>query len=116
MAAKNSTTTDDKTEDRQRQIAGEEWIRSRNPERYTIQVIALSREEKLQEFISRHAGWGPFAIYGQTRYEQPLWVLVQGDYPDVEAARQAVQQFPEDMQTRDKLWIRRFKMVQGLLE
>lgn len=95
---------------------GEDWIRQRNPENYTIQVVALSRPDKLEDYIQQHPDWAPFAIYGQTRYEQPLWVLVQGDYSDVGSARQAVRGFPQDMQAREKLWIRRFQMVQGLLE
>ncbi|GAG91650.1 unnamed protein product, partial [marine sediment metagenome] len=96
--------------------SGEDWIRLREPDHYTIQVIALSRPEKLHDYIGQHSEWSPFAIYRQGRYEQPLWVLVQGDYPDVSAARLALGNFPEDIQTRDKLWIRRFVMVQGLLE
>ena len=49
-------------------------------------------------------------------YKQPLWVLVQGDYPDLNSARHALQAFPEDLQKREKLWIRRFERVQKLLE
>jgi len=94
----------------------EDWIRERAPANYTIQVIALSQPEKLQAYIDQHPELSPFAIYAQTRYEQPLWVLVQGDYADVESARQAVREFPQDMQKRDKLWIRHFSMVQRLLE
>jgi hypothetical protein len=97
-------------------VSYEDWIRQRVPEHYTIQVIALSQPEKLHEYIRQHPQMAPFAIYTQTRYEQPLWVLVQGDYPDVESARRAVRSFPQDMQKRDKLWIRLFGMVQGLLE
>ena len=57
-----------------------------------------------------------FAIYRQTSYKKPLWVLVQGDYPDMNAARVALQAFPETIQLRKKLWIRRYGMVQRLLE
>ncbi|MFC1797337.1 SPOR domain-containing protein [Pseudomonadota bacterium] len=95
---------------------GENWIRQRKPENYTIQVVALSQPDKLEDYIQQHPDWAPFAIYGQTRYEQPLWVLVQGDYSDVGSARQAVHDFPQDMQQHEKLWIRRFQIVQGLLE
>jgi tetratricopeptide (TPR) repeat protein len=96
--------------------AGEDWIARQNPEHYTIQIIALSAPEKLHAFIAEHPDWSPFAIYRQFRYEQPLWVMVQGDYPDVEAARSARDAFPEGIQNRGKLWIRKFGMVQRLLE
>jgi len=45
-----------------------------------------------------------------------LWVLIQGDYPDLNAARLALQAFPGKLQEREKLWIRRFERVQSLLE
>ena len=96
--------------------AGERWIMQQDPERYTIQVIALSALDKLLAFIDNHPDWSPFAIYRQTRYDQPLWVMVQGDYPDVESAREAVQSFPAGFQDRDSLWIRKFGRVQRLLE
>jgi TPR repeat protein len=94
----------------------EDWLRQREPDRYTIQVIALSQPEKLQAYIGAHEELAPFAIYGQTRYQKPVYVLLQGDYPDVGSARQAARDFPEDLQQRDKLWVRRFEMVQRLLE
>jgi hypothetical protein len=96
--------------------ADKNWIAERVPQHYTIQVIALSQPEKLHQFIAEQPGLEPMAIYRQTRYEKPLWVLVQGDYPDVEAARLVLQTFPETLQLREKLWIRRFEMVQRLLE
>jgi len=98
------------------EVTNEDWIRQREPGHYTIQVIALSKPDKLQEYIQQHPDLAPFALYAQTRYKQPLWVMVQGDYPDVESARRAVRDFPQDMQKRDKLWIRLFSMVQSLLE
>jgi len=94
----------------------EDWLRQREPDRYTIQVIALSQPDRLQDYIAAHAALAPFAIYGQTRYQKPVYVMVQGDYPDLDSARQAVRSFPEDLQQRDKLWVRRFEMVQRLLE
>ena len=96
--------------------AGERWILARDPEHYTIQVIALSHQEKLHAFIAEHAGPEPFAIYRQTRYDRPLWVMVRGDYADVESAREAAGSFPAGIQKRENLWIRKFGMVQRLIE
>jgi septal ring-binding cell division protein DamX len=79
-------------------------------------VIALSAPEKLHTFIAENETWAPFAIYGQCRYEKPLWVMVQGDYADVESARAAARSFPPGIQQRDRLWIRKFGMVQRLIE
>ena len=96
--------------------SGENWILEQDPDKYTIQVVALRQPEQLHTFMDRYPQLAPFAIYRQLRYENPLWVLIQGDYADVDAARAAVTSFPRDLTKRDKLWIRRFQMVQGLIE
>ena len=94
----------------------EDWIRAQNPEHYTLQVIALRAPDKLTEFVARHPDWAPFAIYRPKGNERPLWVLVQGVYTDVEAARAAARVFPSGLQKRDQIWIRKFGMVQRMLE
>ncbi len=91
------------------------WILERDPQHYTIQVIALRNKAKLMDFTDDHPDWAPWAIYEQSLKGEPLWVLLQGDYTDVELARAAASKFPTDIQKRDQLWIRRFVMVQGLL-
>jgi len=94
----------------------EDWIRRRDPEHYTIQVIALLQPDKLYDFIRRHSDWSPLAIYHQQWQGKPLWVLVQGDYADVAQARKAVRKFPRGLQERENMWIRRFAMVQALIQ
>jgi len=92
------------------------WIARREPEHYTIQIIALRDQTALQSIIGSYPEWSPWAIYQQTLKGRPLWVLVQGDYADVTAARAAVQKMPARIQKRENMWIRRFAMVQGLLQ
>ena len=94
----------------------ETWIRSRDPAHYTIQVVAVRQPEKLSDFIDNEPDLEPMAIYRQSHHEEPLWVLLQGDYPDLHSARLAQQAFPDSLQPREKLWIRRFGIVQSLLE
>lgn len=97
------------------QTPDETWIRARNPNHYTIQVIALQQPDKLLSFIQRNQDWAPFAIYQQEFKGDPLWIMVQGDYPDLIKAREAVRKFPTDIQSRERLWVRRFVVVQGQL-
>ena len=63
-----------------------------------------------------HAELAPWAIYTVTGSRGTVHVLVQGDYADVESARAARDAFPRRVQKTDQLWIRRFAMVQALLE
>lgn len=97
-------------------LADESWILSRHPDRYTIQVIALSSEAKIEGLISGHPDLAPFAVYAVQSGSRPLYVLLQGDYAGVEEARRARDAFPRDIQKRDALWIRQFGKIQAQIE
>lgn len=94
----------------------EDWILSRDPEHYTIQVMALKNKENLLKLVEKHPDLQPMAVYRQGEAANPLYVLVQGDYSDVEGARAAAAVFPRTLSRPDKLWIRRFTMVQSLID
>ena len=97
-------------------LRGEDWIRDQDPERYTIQVMALNDRAVLEDILAGYEDLAPFAIYTVQKSTNPLHVLVQGSYPDVASARAVQNRFPRKIQRKDKLWIRRFEMVQKLLE
>ena len=92
------------------------WIASRDPDHFTIQVIAVRNTVKVEEFIARHPEWQPFALFPQGPPDRTLWVLVQGDYPDLEGALAARDRFPPEIQLRSDLLVRRFAAVQALLQ
>jgi septal ring-binding cell division protein DamX len=94
----------------------EAWIAAQDPERYTIQVMALKDRAFLEDIVTGYEDLAPFAIYTVQKSTNPLHVLVQGSYPDVESARAVQARFPRKIQRKDKLWIRRFERVQALLE
>ncbi len=97
-------------------VQGEEWILSRNPDHYTIQVIALKNRDNLIKLTDAHAQLQPMAVYRQGTEASPLYVLVQGDYADLEGARAAVSAFPRSLVQPRQLWIRRYAMVQSLID
>lgn len=97
-------------------LGDDSWILGREPDHYTIQVIALSAMEKIRKLISGHGDLKPFAVYTVQKDTRPLHVLVQGDYADVAAAREARDAFPDSIQKTDALWIRQFKKVQSQIE
>lgn len=96
--------------------AGEQWILRRNPDHYTIQVMALTALPTLTRLIQGHAPWQPMAVYRQANKGKTLYVLVQGDYPDVESARISNRDFPRSLQHPARTWIRQFGKVQALIE
>lgn|GEM_PF-5145070 len=98
------------------QARTESWIASRDPMHYTIQVIALKNLQNMTRLIDAHPEMRPFAVYQQGEPEAPLYVLVQGDYVSLDEARSAQNKFPRSLAKPRQLWIRRFEMVQGLIE
>ena len=97
------------------EILAIDWIMIQDPDRYTIQVIALSSYDKLMALIEGYEEHYPFATYTVERNEQSLFVLVQGNYANVDQARRARDYFPKNIQQTDKLWIRQFGMIQSQL-
>jgi len=98
------------------QALDENWILSRDPEHYTIQVIALKNLQSMINLVDDHPEMLPFAVYRQGSKEAPLHVLIQGDYVDIEAVRVVQQSFPASLAKPNQLWVRRFGMVQELIE
>lgn len=97
-------------------IEDEVWIMQQKPGYYTIQVMALSSLEKLLDVVSGYEqSLRPLAAYRLENDGQPLFVMVQGSYENVEAARQARDAFPSRVQRPSRVWVRRFEMVQKLI-
>ena len=88
------------------------WILEQDPEHYTIQVMALDSEDSVLVQIEGFEYLEPFAIFSVENGGNPLFVLVQGRYETVEEARAARDAFPRVVQRKDRVWIRRFAMVQ----
>ena len=96
-------------------IQNEAWILTQPPNHYTIQVIGLSSPEKLKALINDHNNLAPFAIYTVQRSSNPIHVLLQGNYPDVDAARRARDNFPPGINRPDEVWIRQYGKIQELI-
>jgi TPR repeat protein len=92
-----------------------DWILAQNPAHYTIQVIGLSSKAALEDLIEGHEYLAPFAYYVLQRRNRPLYLLLQGSYASVEAARRARDQFPPAIQKPKDVWIRQFDKVQALI-
>ena len=99
-------------ETRDSTILDESWILAQNPNHYTLQVIALSSREKVEDLVRGYDQLAPFAIYTALSNGRPLYILLQGNYAQLDAARSARDAFPPAIQKSDQLWIRQFGKVQ----
>ena len=93
-------------------ILDESWILAQNPNHYTLQVIALSSRERVEALVQGYDQLAPFAIYTALSKGRPLYILLQGKYAQLDAARSARDAFPPAIQKSDQLWIRKFGKVQ----
>lgn len=97
-------------------IADEKWIMAQNPDHFTIQAMALSSLDKLQDVVAGYEqSLVPLAIYRLENRGRPLFVLLQGAYENVEAARSARDEFPSRIQQPSRVWIRQFEKVHELI-
>jgi hypothetical protein len=106
----------DDTEPANSTILHESWILAQDPNHYTLQVIALSSRENVEALVQGYDQLTPFAIYTAPGDSRPLYILLQGNYAQLDDARIARDAFPRAIQKADQLWIRQFGKVQELLK
>lgn len=97
-------------------ILYESWILAQNPNHYTLQVIVLSSREKVEALVQGYDQLAPFAMYTPLGNSRPVYILLQGSYAQLDAARTARDTFPRAIQKADQLWIRQFGKVQELVK
>jgi len=91
------------------------WILEQNPDHYVIQVMGLGSKETLARLVRDYNDYRPFAVYTLYLTKEPLHVLVQRVYTDVETARMAKRNFPAAIQNPENVWIRKFGKIQELI-
>jgi len=99
------------------EIRREKWLLSRDGATYTVQVIGVSNEESMLDFIKRNKvlKQNKIAYYESTFKGKPWFQLLYGIYPDKQAARLAANKLPENIRQAGP-WIRRMAAVQKAIE
>ena len=90
--------------------AREPWVLARPPGHFTLQLLGVRSEASLRAYLARHRPPAPVA-YFRTAYKGGEWfVLVQGDYPSMAAARAAVATLPAAVRNAQP-WPRSFAAI-----
>ena len=88
-----------------------DWLKARNPRRYTIQLFSGKDLDKLKEVAAALASDQPQAYYTTGSRTSPWYSLVMGDYPDAATARTAAANLAASSAL--KPWVRRFDDIQS---
>jgi DamX protein len=96
-----------------REVHREKWLLSQDPAVYTVQIIGVSNEKSLLEFIKKHdlLKQSEMAYYKSSFKGKPWYQLLYGIYPTSQAARLAANNLPENIRQAGP-WIRRLSAVQ----
>ena len=73
----------------------EDWLSSQPPDAVTLQVVAVSRDSSLRQFLKQHQLAEPTAYFHTLRNGKDWYVVVHGVYPDRRAASDAIATLPE---------------------
>ena len=90
---------------------GTDWLDSREPGRYTLQLVGARDAAAVREFIRDHRLGQPYAIFERQLGGRPWYSLVAGDYPDRKAAVAARDRLPGGLGASGA-WPRTFGSVQ----
>ena len=99
------------------EIQREEWLLSQEGTAYTIQIIGVSSEDSLFDFVKRNGmlKQNKMAYYESTFRGKPWFQLLYGIYPDKRTARLAANKLPENIRQAGP-WIRKISTVQKTIE
>ncbi|MCU7937892.1 MAG: SPOR domain-containing protein [gamma proteobacterium symbiont of Bathyaustriella thionipta] len=92
----------------------EAWIWTQNPADYTIQLIALSSEAGIKNYIEKYAIAAKSAYFKTIKNGKTLYVLIYGSYADKNSAQQAGNQLALTIKD-SKPWVRNFSTVHGMM-
>jgi septal ring-binding cell division protein DamX len=92
-----------------------DWLRSRNPGHYTLQLVGARDRASIDRFVLRHAIKQPYAVFSRTLSGAPWYSLVVGDFPDRNAAVAARAALPAAL-AGSGIWPRTFGSIHKLLK
>jgi len=94
---------------------GEQWIRSKRPEHWTIQMLAFKERAKVESFIDEHQLRKTAAYFTEKSGEEVLYKLIYGVYDSKDKAEFARQNLPQTLAEFGP-WLRPIASVQGVID
>lgn len=89
-----------------------DWLKGRDPKRYTVQLYSGKDMNKLREIASASSSVAPSAYFTTASRSGPWHSLVIGDFADFNSAQAAATKLAAQP-SASKPWIRRFSEIQA---
>ncbi len=105
------------TKTEENEIRREKWLLAQDGNSYTVQIIGVSNEKSLLDFIRNNEllKQNKIAYYESTFRGKPWFQLLYGLYSDKQAARLAADNLPENIRQAGP-WIRSVAAVQRAID
>ena len=107
---RQSSSKQETTIKESQRIESVDWIRSRNPTHFTIQLAALSAEQAVKKFIRQQSQTGTFAYYRKKQKGRDFYIAIYGSFSNRVDAEKAAARFAQS-----KPWIRNFGSIQKIM-
>ncbi len=85
---------------------------AKNPDRYTLQLLAVRERPALERFVKKHPGLRGLSFFEFKRNGVTWYALLYGDYPSLQVARRAAKKLPKSFRTP---WPRKLNSIQNLI-
>ncbi|HVK98190.1 MAG TPA: SPOR domain-containing protein, partial [Dongiaceae bacterium] len=91
------------------------WLQGLSTSHYVIQLLGAAEETTVKRFLAQNPSLKQVTYYRTVRQGKPWFVVVQGDYPDYEAAKTGIKRLPAAVQQQTP-WVRKVDAVQKELK
>lgn len=88
-----------------------EWFTSLDPDRYTLQILSLTREVSARAFIQSHQLEGEAAYFAVRKNDKTWFAITYGLYESYQAAESAAKSLPKSINNL-KPWVRNTGRIQ----
>jgi len=85
----------DPTEDYSGNMHDEDWIRSQDPQHYTLQMIAFSKKENALRYMENLDLEGDKAVYKATMYGKTIYKVIYGNFENHRASLKGRRALPK---------------------
>lgn len=93
----------------------ETFLLNQNPTSFTLQVMAASKREPLEDFVNKQQNRDSLFLYQGQRGGKAWFIVTAGIYPNREAATAAIANLPSE-QKKGGPWPRQLQNIQGEIQ